>query len=184
MVTLDRDTIETRPVRRRPYVLAALATALVVTVGAVALRGTSPKPTPVSHVAPPPPPPPAIATAVAPPVVEQPVESPAPPKLVIAKITAKKAPSPVPPVANPMPSTTLPPLDVPPTAAELAQQYAAVGRKLSALERTRGQPATLELWPRYRNIRIQALLAKPEDRKAGAATLREIDRAVDVAMQQ
>ena len=67
------------------------------------------------------------------------------------------------------------------SANELAQYYAAVGRKLSMLDRTHGQPATLELWPRYRRIRIQALLASSDDRRGGASELQAIERAIDAA---
>ena len=51
-----------------------------------------------------------------------------------------------------------------PTAAELAKLYGEVGRELSALETQRGLSATIDLWPRYRWIRINDMLASPEKR--------------------
>jgi serine/threonine-protein kinase len=181
----DRDTIQTRP-RSIPnrYVIAATIATAVVLAGVVALRGRtriSTTPAAVAQIQPLPAP--AIATVVPDagietvPIVE--VLPPAPPK-VVARI-AKQAPTTIPPVPMPPPPSN--PTSLTPSAAELAQLYAAVGRKLSALERAQGQDATLDLWPRYRNIRIQAVLVDADDRSDAAVRLLEIERAIDDAMR-
>ncbi len=51
-----------------------------------------------------------------------------------------------------------------PTAAEVARLYAVVGRELSSLETTKGMEATIELWPRYRWIRINEWITTAERR--------------------
>jgi hypothetical protein len=96
---------------------------------------------------------------------------------------ATRAPSQQPPIANRIPPTTSPPPDLTPSAAELAQYYAAVGRRLGYLEKNFGQAVTLDLWPRYRNIRIQAVLAQPDDRRTATATLKELEKSIDSAMR-
>lgn len=50
------------------------------------------------------------------------------------------------------------------TAAEVATLYAVVGRELSALEAAKGMDATIDLWPRYRWIRINEWISTPERR--------------------
>ncbi|MDQ3341758.1 MAG: protein kinase [Myxococcota bacterium] len=181
----DRDTIQTRPARQvlpNRYVIAATIATAVLLAGVVALRGRTQMSTATAAVVHPVPARP-LAPAIAVPnaaietAVVLDVARPAP--KVVARI-AKKAPSTIPPVPHPAPTSSTP-AELIPSASELAQLYAGIGRKLSALERARGQDATLELWPRYRNIRIQALLAKPDDRRAGALALRDIERAVDAA---
>jgi serine/threonine protein kinase len=52
----------------------------------------------------------------------------------------------------------------PPTAAEVAKLYGAVGRELKTLDAKKGMEATIELWPRYRWIRINEWIATPERR--------------------
>jgi serine/threonine-protein kinase len=101
------------------------------------------------------------------------------PRTVAPPTVATHAPTvpqrvPPPPAAGPY---------VTPSAAELARYYAVIGRKLAQLDHAHGQPATLELWPRYRRLRIQSLLANPDDRRAGAAELRTIERLIDAAMR-
>jgi serine/threonine-protein kinase len=199
--TVNTDELDTRKMpqlrRTRAWIAAAAVLVALATI-VVAMRVLSkppPRPTAIVEPAllPPPapalPPAPAIVTpaAVEPPpparVVTPAVVEPPPPARVVTPSSklAKRPPSTSPPVALPMPSTTTEEPDRTPTAAEVAQFYAAVGRKLSALEKARGLPATLDLWPRYRNIRIQALLERPEDRRRGTARLQEIERAVDAA---
>jgi hypothetical protein len=51
-----------------------------------------------------------------------------------------------------------------PTAADVAKLYAVVGRELSTLEATKGMEATIDLWPRYRWIRINEWITTPERR--------------------
>jgi serine/threonine-protein kinase len=59
----------------------------------------------------------------------------------------------------------------PPSAAEVATLYGVVGRELKALDAARGMDATLELWPRYRWIRINEWIATPERRATIAQEL-------------
>ena len=62
-----------------------------------------------------------------------------------------------------------------PSASELATLYAAVGRELKALDRSKGEDATIDLWPRYRWIRInEALGAAPAKRTEVASMLAEL----------
>ncbi|HEX5062909.1 MAG TPA: serine/threonine-protein kinase [Kofleriaceae bacterium] len=79
-----------------------------------------------------------------------------------------------PPVKKAPPSTgsgsgNAKPAVEPPSAAAVAKLYGAVGRELSALEAKKGMDATIELWPRYRWIRINEWITTPE-RRAHIAT--------------
>jgi len=60
----------------------------------------------------------------------------------------------------------------PPSAAELANIYGATGRELKALEAQKGMDSTIDLWPRYRWIRINDMITTPE-RRARAAEMLE-----------
>ncbi|HEU4614049.1 MAG TPA: hypothetical protein VFS15_18270, partial [Kofleriaceae bacterium] len=51
-----------------------------------------------------------------------------------------------------------------PSAAEVATLYGALGRELKQLEEAKGMDSTLNLWPRYRWIRINEWLGTPERR--------------------
>jgi serine/threonine-protein kinase len=51
-----------------------------------------------------------------------------------------------------------------PSASEVAQLYAQVGRELKTYERDHGMEATIDYWPRYRWIRINEAIATPEKR--------------------
>lgn len=68
-----------------------------------------------------------------------------------------------------------------PTAAEIAKLYAVIGRELTALEATKGMDATIDLWPRYRWIRINEWITTPE-RRAHVVELLERLRA-DIGAQ-
>jgi hypothetical protein len=101
-------------------------------------------------------------------VVPVPIERPvdASPDLTIAapKQTPKK------PTAS---APTAAPSVVPPSAAEVARLYGALGRELKALDAKKGMDATIELWPRYRWIRINEWITTPERR---AQIARELER--------
>ena len=58
-------------------------------------------------------------------------------------------------------------------AAAIAARYSAVGQKLKALG-----PAATELWPRYRLIRIQDVMASPEKRVEAAQILGKLERDI------
>jgi len=68
---------------------------------------------------------------------------------------------PLPPLEH---STVPSAVAMPPSATELATLYATVGRELTTLEQNRGMVATIDLWPRYRWIRINDAIATPEER--------------------
>jgi len=193
--TVNTDSMPTRAMpalgQRRTWIVAVLVLMMIAgIVVATRLSSTPVRTAPIAKHTLAPSPPPALTPAPAPvpPAIAQPapdtVVAPAPVHVVVGAASSKLSKRPLstsPPMGMPLPSSTIAPPDLTPTAAELAQFYAAVGRKLSALEKTRGLPATLDLWPRYRNIRIQALLASPMDRRRGTARLQEIERAVDAA---
>jgi len=137
-----------KPRRSRKWLLAGIAALALSLVGLVLVtRGDS-----VDELAPD-----VAALAVPPPEIHYDDPSvvahddPAPPVHVLAPIPAVPAPPAHPPAHEP-------------TAAELAKLYALVGRELSALEAKKGTGATVDLWPRYRWIRIQDALATPEKR--------------------
>jgi serine/threonine-protein kinase len=52
----------------------------------------------------------------------------------------------------------------PPSASEVATLYASIGRELRGLEASQGMNATIDLWPRYRWIRINDAMQTPEKR--------------------
>jgi hypothetical protein len=73
---------------------------------------------------------------------------------------------PPPPIESIMklPPRTQQPAIPAPSASEVAQLYALVGRELKAYERDHGMEATIDYWPRYRWIRINEAIATPEKR--------------------
>jgi hypothetical protein len=75
------------------------------------------------------------------------------------------------PVASPTPQ---PPAVAAPTAAEVARLYGVTGRELKALDDEKGMDATIELWPRYRWIRINEWIATPERRTQIAQELERL----------
>ena len=89
------------------------------------------------------------------PVVDEPIEA-APRHVAITARPSKRSieETPAAPIARAKP----------PTAAEVAALYGALGRELKSLETEKGMQATLDLWPRYRWIRINDWIATPERR--------------------
>ncbi|HSD89371.1 MAG TPA: hypothetical protein VLB44_17700 [Kofleriaceae bacterium] len=71
---------------------------------------------------------------------------------------------------TPGPSVTV----EPPSAREVASLYASVGRELKVLQDAKGLDATIELWPRYRWIRINEAMATPEKRAETATLLHDL----------
>jgi len=67
-----------------------------------------------------------------------------------------------------------------PTALELAKLYTTVGRELGALE-ARGSDAAIDLWPRYRWIRINDALVDPRKRRQTFELLGRIRRDIAAA---
>ncbi len=76
---------------------------------------------------------------------------------------------PVPEAKQPDP----PPIATKSDAAAIAAHYSAVGQKLKALG-----PAATDLWPRYRLIRIQDVMASPEKRAEAAQILGKLERDI------
>jgi len=172
----DRETDELAPAsqwRRIAAVAAFFAIALIVVLY-LGLRGTQ-------HVAPP-----AIALAdaheeiavvetthdVPAPVVDAPIPAPTD---VVALVPTKPPAKKGQPGAGSGSGTGKPAIE-PRSASEVAKLYGAVGRELSALEAKKGMDATIELWPRYRWIRINEWITTPE-RRAHIATQLERLRA-------
>ena len=62
----------------------------------------------------------------------------------------------------------------PPSAAEVATLYGALGRELKVLEDAHGMESTIDLWPRYRWIRINEWLGTPERRAKVARILEQL----------
>jgi len=61
-----------------------------------------------------------------------------------------------------------------PSAADVAKLYGVTGRELKALEGRAGMDATIDLWPRYRWIRINEWIATPERRTQVASILERL----------
>ena len=61
-----------------------------------------------------------------------------------------------------------------PSAAEVAELYGVTGRELKALDVRAGMAATLELWPRFRWIRINEWLTTAERRTQVASMLERL----------
>jgi hypothetical protein len=81
----------------------------------------------------------------------------------VAPRTAEAAPAPAPP-----PSTTT-----------VLVQYQRIGRDLRQLQELRGTECTLELWPRFRAIKLDEATATAEARTQTAATLDELQLKIE-----
>lgn len=68
---------------------------------------------------------------------------------------------------------------VEPSALEVAKRYRAIGRRLAVLEGKLGPQRTLDLWSRYRRIRITAAMSSQDVRNRAAAALDRLQRAID-----
>ncbi len=64
-----------------------------------------------------------------------------------------------------------------PTATDVAQLYAVTGRELSALE-TNSAGAAIDLWPRYRWIRINDVLSSQPKRTEAYLMLQRLRRDI------
>ena len=71
------------------------------------------------------------------------------------------------------PEVKQPAVPAPSDAAAVAAKYREVGQKLSALG-----PAANDLWPRYRMIRIQDAMTRPDKRTEALASLARLDREI------
>ncbi|HUS30183.1 MAG TPA: serine/threonine-protein kinase [Kofleriaceae bacterium] len=89
-------------------------------------------------------------------------------------------------VEVPLPPTaqqTLPTSNVvTPSAQEVARLYATVGRELHTLEAAHGMNATIDLWPRYRWIRINDAMATAEKRMQSTVMLQRLQRDIRSAL--
>ena len=66
-----------------------------------------------------------------------------------------------------------------PTALEVATRYSAIGRQLAALQEERGDDSTLDLWPRYRRIRITEAMSSQDSRNVAAEALEQLQRSIE-----
>jgi hypothetical protein len=80
-----------------------------------------------------------------------------PPRAQVRRVARVAKPA----VEQPTPS---PAAAQPPSAADVATLYGALGRELKQLEETKGVDSTMNLWPRYRWIRINDWLGTQERR--------------------
>jgi len=88
-----------------------------------------------------------------------------------------------PPAAAPPPPPPPPPVaGEPPSGAEVSRLYADVGRELRELEDKKGMDATIDLWPRYRWIRLHEWITTPERRARASEMLERLRR--DIAAQR
>jgi serine/threonine protein kinase len=167
----DRETDELQPAfsrRRIVLVAAGFAAALAVMLW-LGLRGHKPSaPAVVAEIDA------GIEMAVAVAVVETkpdviaPIELPMPSVLETSLLAPKPAPAKKPVVTAPSA-----PIALPPSASDVAKLYGAVGRELKALDDLKGMDATIELWPRYRWIRINEWITTPQRR---AQITQELER--------
>lgn len=66
-----------------------------------------------------------------------------------------------------------------PTANAVLVHYQRIGRDLFRLQQLRGTECTLDLWPRFRAIKLDQDTATPEARVAMAATLTDIQHKIE-----
>jgi hypothetical protein len=184
------------PARRRGRgALAAIAAAgVAVAVAVVAFTVRAPGEE-RARVVPPVPPAASVAVMPVPEAAPERIAPPAPapeptPPVRITRVAprpgARAVPPPAPPpvaVAAPAPPVqTETPAPAPPTATAVAELYGAIGRGLKRLDQVRGLDATIDLWPRYRTLRINDLLVHPEQRTRAAQLLEEL--RVEIARRE
>jgi hypothetical protein len=66
-----------------------------------------------------------------------------------------------------------------PSAAQVAALYGSVGRSLGHLQQNKGSDATIDLWPRFRHIRINDAIATVETRTETQRSLRKLQTDID-----
>jgi hypothetical protein len=66
-----------------------------------------------------------------------------------------------------------------PTENAVLVHYQRIGRELFRLQQLRGTECTLDLWPRFRAIKLEQDTATPEARIAMAAMLTEIQHKIE-----
>ncbi len=84
-----------------------------------------------------------------------------------------------PTITKPAPRPTQETPKVNPTANEVATLYGAVGRSLGHLQQHKGSDATIELWPRFRHIRINDAIATAASRDETHKLLQQLQRDID-----
>lgn len=67
----------------------------------------------------------------------------------------------------------------PMTAAQLMVEYQRIGRDLAKLQELRGTECTLELWPRFRAIKLDEMCKTPESRLALESELKDLRAKID-----
>jgi hypothetical protein len=116
----------------------------------------------------------AASSAAGRPAIYTPREVP-PPPIVRAHVPIPPAPSPAPAPARIEVAPNAP------TATELAQLYVKTARELSALERAKGTDAAIDLWPRFRWIRLSDALTSLPQRIESYQILDQLRRDVAAA---
>lgn len=181
---IDETDVVHRAPRRRTwwFVAAGACAAVALLLGAIAIDGAAPSRTQR--------PPVQLAAVVPPPVLAAPL---APPPVADVAHAADPAPSLLSGPAQPritarpakkgrsivaLPPTTTQVAAPTPTAAEVAQHYGAIGRALKRLDASHGLDATLDLWPRYRRIRINAVLANGDQRREVTSVLHRLEQDI------
>jgi len=156
--------------RRRAAWLAGLAVLIAGSVLAVAMT----RPREIEAIAEAPEPEP---TPLAQPVrtrVSEPAPPPAPIDAPVAATTMIK-----PRITTAAPRLVQETPSVTPTASVVAALYGSVGRALGHLQQAKGSDATIDLWPRFRHIRINDAIATAESRTETDRALRKLQIDID-----
>lgn len=66
-----------------------------------------------------------------------------------------------------------------PTQTALLVAYQRIGRELMLLKQSHGTECTLDLWPQFKSIKLDAATATPEARLEAAITLAEIQLRIE-----
>ncbi len=99
-------------------------------------------------------------------------EPPPPPATPAATVTKPSVTTQAPRTVQETPSET-------PTASVVAALYGTVGRQLGHLQQSKGSDATIDLWPRFRHIRITDAIATAETRTETQSALRKLQIDID-----
>ena len=181
----DRSTDEiVSSLARRRRRVAALAAVFALGFAALlylGLRGDAPQPA-APKIALADAPDIAVARPIEPSPIEAPSEPPAPITDSPLQIAPPKQPTKKPGATGGSGNGSAqhpPPAGPVPNASDIAKLYGATGRELKALEAKKGMDSTIELWPRYRWIRINEWITTPERRTQVAQILERL--RIDIA---
>ena len=177
--SIDDDSPNPASSRKRMIGIATAGSLLLGALGIAALTGRSASPASV-----------AVDQPVEPtPTISNALETVSHDSVAVVATPAEPSPAPKPSPVGPrkqitvkLPGAPLASITSQPsheaTAAEVAEHYALVGRALSNLEHRHGLDATLDLWPRFRHIRINDAISTRDQRLATTRTLVELQHDV------